>query len=493
MSPGVIVTTATRSAPAANQQAAAATYFAGGITERGPIDKAVRVTSLTEFEQNFGAWVSYGALHADIQTFFEEGGGAAYIGRVVGPSASKSSLTLVDRAGSPVSTLRIDAINPGSWGTGITVEVQNGSVTDTFTLIISYSGTGNLGTETYRNLTSPAAAVTALLNSSYVRGVNLASATSAPNNNPAVISATALSGGSDDRNNITSSVYATGLTLFSKDYGAGAVAIPGQPASAVGIALRNHAVANRRIALTAPAVGNSVAQTITDVATFTASIGTTGPEYMGFFYPWVKIPDSANPGATKTISPEGFVAAKRAIAHETYGPVRAPAGELGIADFVVDTEITLTTADSENLNAANVSPILPVKGTLRLYGWKSLSSDSANYELLGPRDLVNYIVVDLESASEQFVFETIDGLGRLFSNMQAVYTGRLDVLKTANQFFQKTINGTPDNGYRVDVDSVNTPATIAQNIAQAAVNVRPAGSAEYIKVMIAKVPIQGSV
>jgi hypothetical protein len=496
MSPGVSVTTATRSAPSSDQHASGSTYFAVGQTERGISTAARHISSLTEFEEFYGGRVSYGALWDSISTFFEEGGSSAYVARVVGASASVSTVTLVDRAGTPVPTLRIDALGPGAWATGVTVKVEAGDISGTFKITVSYAGTGTMGDEVYPNLPSVSAAVAALTKSAYVRGTDLASATVAPDNLPAIISATALAGGSDDRGSIDTARYTGALALFGKGFGTGAVAIPGQAASAVGTALRDHCVANRRIALTAPASGRSISQVIGDEVSLANAIGTNtgnGAEYVGFFYPWVKVPDGV--GGTRTISPEGFVAACRSRAHESSGPARPPAGDIGQAVYVVDTETALTEANVDTLNDANVSPIAVISNSLQLYGWKSLSTDSVNYELLTSRDLVNYVAYDIEATSRQFVFRIIDGNGNLFSDMQGSFTGRLELLRLADQFYEKVVDGTRvDPGYRVDTSTaVNTPASVAQNIAKAAISIRPAPSAELVLVTIAKVPVQGSV
>lgn len=495
---GVNVSTATRSAPSSDQLSTSSTYFVVGQTERGPINKALKVNSLSDYERLYGGGpaqgITYSAVHDDIQTHFEEGGVSAYVARTVGSSSTVSSLTLVDKAGSPVSTLRIDAYGPGAWGTGVTVTSAAGTTSGTYKLTIAYSGTGTQSPEVYDNLVTPADAVRQLANSAYVRAVDLGSATAAPNNQPAVSGPTALSGGTDDRGSITSSSYTTALSLFGANLGSGAVAIPGQAASAVGVGLAAHAVANNRIALTATAIAQTLNQAISAESSLFSSLSAGGTEYVGLFWPWIKIPDGS--GGTRTISPEGFVAAKRAEAHETTGPAQPPAASFGLAKFAVDTETAITSANVDSLNGAHVSPITVSNGAVQLYGWRSLSIDTANYALLSQRDVINTIAVDIDALMEEFVYRIIDGSGRLFSEMEGKAIGYLDGLRVADQLFEKVdASGNQiDPGYRVDTGpSVNTQYTIQQNIANLAVNVRPPGAAELIQVLIAKVPVTGSV
>lgn len=496
---GVQISTTTRSAPGTLQRVASSTYFVTGQTQRGPSNAAVKVTSLADYVRLYGDRVSYGSLYDDLQTFFEEGGTAAYVARTVGPSASVATATLVDRAETPVSTLRLDAYGPGDWAQDVTYAVADGTTDGTFKLTIVYSGVGAGAAEVYDNLVTPADAVTALLSSAYVRGTDLGSASDEPDNQPAVVSATALSGGSDDRGSITSTHYTNALDLFTEGLGTGFVAIPGQPASAIGVALGAHCEANNRIAVPSTAIGQSKSQAVSAAASFANGL-SSGYEFVGLAWPWIKIPDGS--GGTRTISPEGFIAAKRAQCHETFGPAQPPGAGFGAAGgstrvpFVLDTETALTKADIDDLNASKVSPIAVVNGTVELYGWRSLSTDAVNYTLLSSRDTMNYIAVGLNLLMEQFVFRTIDGKGQLFAEMANAAKGFLEPLRVARQLFEGTdANGNIiDPGYRVDTGpSVNTTITKQANEAHILVTVRPSPAAQLVVVQIAKVPVSGSV
>lgn len=491
--PGVQVTTATLSSPSTPLLSAAGTFFLAGLTERGPTDKALKVTGLADYERLYGARVTYGAVYDQVRTFFEEGGQAAYVARVVGPAASVSTVTLSDKAGSPVPTLRIDAYGAGAWGaSGLTVDVDSGTLSNTFKLTVAYTGTGAQTPEVYDNIATPAEAVRRLAGSSYVRAVDLGSATAAPNNQPANTSPTALTGGSDDRTNVVTGSYTAALDLFIDGFGAGAVAIPGQPASSVGTALTTHAVTHNRIALTATAAAQTMNQAITAASTLQAA-NTSGNEFTGLFWPWVKIPD--NLGGTYTISPEGYVAAVRARAQGQEGPARPPAGSIAVAGFVSDIETYTSAAQVDTLNGAYVSPITVRNNDIQLYGYRSLSTDDTNYHLLSSREVMNYIAVAANDALQSYVFKTIDGRGRLFSQMSGTLIGLLDPLSVADQLYGRYDDngGQIDPGYSVDTGpGVNTETTKANNIAKAVVRVRPAPAAELVQVQIIKVPVKGS-
>ncbi|GLW22925.1 hypothetical protein DI270_000520 [Microbispora triticiradicis] len=178
--PGVNIVTATRSGPGSNAQVVGARYFVVGLAERGPADRAVPVRSLAQFTDVFGDRVSYSYLYDDIRTHFEEGGVEAVVARVVGPAASVATVSLNDRAGSPLATLTVNAANPGAWGVRVQVTIRDGAATGTHDLLVYFDGRL---VESFLALGSPAAAVTATAQSAYIRVVNQGSTTTAPNNN----------------------------------------------------------------------------------------------------------------------------------------------------------------------------------------------------------------------------------------------------------------------------------------------------------------------
>lgn len=478
--PGVSVTTDTIATPGAPASVSFATLFVAGITERGPVDKPVLIQSMAEYVEKLGARVSYGALHDALTAFFGEGGGRAYVARVLGDNAVTATLTLVDRNGAPRNTLRIDAIEPGAWANGaaggLKIEVANGTVANTFTITVTHNGQT---VETFRNIRTPAEAVTKLASSKYVRATDLGSITAAPNNNPAVVAATSLATGADDRGGLAAADYiAAADDLFGKDLGVGAIAIPGQTAAAVAAGLIAHCQTNHRIALLAPASGQTVAE-VKDTAA--ALLGTDGAEYAGLFYPWVKIP--AGGSSTRTISPEGYVAGVRARANDAEGPWRAPAGAIAAARYIVDVESVMSSDDADDLDDANVSVIRVIGDAPRLYGWRSLSDDDDNWSMLTGRDVLNALVYEAEVALEEFVFETIDPKGSVFGRLAGVLTGIAEPMRAAGGLYAQS----GDKGYRVDVGpSVNTQESIAAGQIRGLLGVRVSPTGTIVDVVISK-------
>lgn len=476
--PGVNVRTATRSGPVNSSVPASGRYFIVGQFERGLVGVATRVASLAEVEVAFGSRVPYGSAYDSLRMFFEEGGVEAYVTRVVGPAATTGTITLNDGAGTPVAALKINAASPGAWSSAVTVAVTVGSNAGTFKLTV----VGPLDTETYDNLATSADAVSALVRSKYVRGVDMGAT-------PAPAAAVALSAGTDDRSSVTATMMTNALTVFGPEYGTGAVAVPGYPSSTVGAALMAHAKTYRRIALLAAAVGATDADYL---AAADSIIGSDG-EYGGIFGPWVRVPLGG--GATKLVSPEGYVAAARARAHADAGPWRAPAGELSIARFIVGVERELTRAQGDALDEGQVSAIRTIAGTTRLYGWRSLSSDSDNYALLTGRDVLNTVAYAAEAALEPYVFRTIDAKGQLLGLVASELIGILDPMRAAGGLYERIVDGEQvDPGYSVDVGpSINTDAVLSANKIAAVVALRVSPVGTLIDLTIVKAGLTATV
>lgn len=474
--PGVNVTTVTRSGPVATNTAPSGQVFMVGLAERGETTRSTLVRGLADFEAKFGGYVNYSHLRDNIATFFEEGGASAYVVRVVGPSATKGTLTLVDRTPvTPLSTIKLDAKNAGAWSSNLTFVVDSGGTTIT----VKLSGTT---VETFTG-TTVAAIVAAFADSEYVTATDLGSVTAAPGNLPAAGTFT-MSAGTDDRASVTASHYEAGLALFDISLGDGAVAIPGIGAT-VHAALKAHASDNRRIALLSEAETAST-------STLKSTAAGINSEFEGLFAPWVQISTTTG---TRYTSPEGYVAGVRNRAHIQAGPWRAPAGQISVARSVIGLKYDYTRAVGDDLNDNKVNAIRTVNSNIVLYGWRSLSDDTANYSLLTGRDVLNRVASEAEARLEQYVFRTIDGKGQLLSEVDSTLIGILEPMRAAGGLFERynAAGAIVDNGYLVETGpSVNSLDNLALNEVRARVSIRVSPSAALISVTIVKVGLLGA-
>jgi len=483
--PGVVVTTAVRTGPNATNVAPASTFFVAGISERGTTTTAKLVTSLAEFEALYGGYVASGTLHQQVQTFFEEGGARAYVGRVTGASATAGALTINDSTDS-YAALTLNAANTGSWSSNVKVTVTAGTGANKV-LKLYYNDeliftTGNIATA--------AAAATAINNSAAATIYVSATTNTASAALETLAVATPLSAGVTG-NTPTAAQLVTGLGLFEAAFGSGAVAIPGQFSTTVYDGLLAHAQTYSRIALLGFNPTATAAEAITAAADYA---DVEGAEYLGFYFPHITMTGAAQ--TSLTISPEGYVAAKRSIAHNTVGSWQAAAGILSRATFVTGLSSTVDKTVGDTLDEAGVNALRVIQGAVRVYGARSVSSDTANFRYITARDTLNYIVTQAEARLEDLVFSVIDGRRSVFGQVEARLIGLLEPLRTSGGLYEAyDVDGNQiDPGYSVEVtDALNPVTQLANGTVRAKVGVRVSSVADRIEVEVVKSNLTSSV
>jgi hypothetical protein len=481
MTIGVQVTTKLSSGPS-NTGTQSGRLHVAGLTEFGPVGKGVVVDSIAKFIAIFGDRTAYSSNMFDTaRMYFEEGGNELVVSRVVGGAATKGALTLKDSA--DVNTVKIEAADPGAHSTGFTVQVAtNGSTFD-----VTLRRDGQV-IATYPGLTSPADFVQKAATNPFVTVTSLGSATATPGDNPKTLAATALAAGSDDRAAVTTANVIAALDAGTGAEG-GAVAAPGYSVSQIGSLLLAHAAATGKIALLALPATATPAEAETAAASLAAD---PNGAYGGIFYPHLIIPDG---GATRTISPEGYVAAVRARAHRDVGFWQAPAGDRARTRWVLGTSTTIDTDLNDTLADAMVNGIVTTGAKTRLYGWSSLAADREGLGLLTARDALNNLTLSVKTVLEPFVFDVNDSKGHLRSYIESAVVGVLDPIAKRNGFYALTVDGQDvDPGYRVSVDTSLNPITLqAENKVVVAISVRLSPIAQLIQVEIIKVPLAGTV
>jgi hypothetical protein len=478
--PGVIVQTSTRSGPATPMRSPSGQFFCVGLAERGATDAPILMRDMADVEALLGTRQAYSAMYDQLKTFFAEGGLQAYAARVVGPAATKGTLSINDRDAAPSPTIKFDAASAGAWSANLTVEVLNGSAADSYRIVIRLDGDV---VEDITNLKTVAEAVVKFKDSFYVKVSDLASdAVNEADRIPAVTAETALSAGADDRASVVDTHYIAAMEQFKRDLGDGCVAIPGQTGTTIWEAMIEHCEQNNRLAILA-AASNESAGSLKSLA------ATVDSEFAGLFAPWVGISDGA--GGQRFISPEGAVAGRRAVAHDQVGAWRAPAGLLGKMSSVISVQQMFTADEANELDVSKVSVIRTIKGGVRLYGWRSLSSNTADYGYLTNRDVLNTLVVQAEEALEDYVFAPVDRKGQLLSAINAELVGLVEPMRAAGGLYENidpVSNELIDPGYKVETgSSVNTPQTLANNEVRARLFVRVSPTGGLVTLTIVKV------
>lgn len=98
-----------------------------GSAQKGPIDRADLVTSITQFQEKYGSFFQGSFLEPAVRAFFNEGGTRCFISRVIGLGAAEADTALANSEGSPA--LDVNAISPGAWGNDLSLVTERWRVT----------------------------------------------------------------------------------------------------------------------------------------------------------------------------------------------------------------------------------------------------------------------------------------------------------------------------------------------------------------------------
>jgi hypothetical protein len=450
-------------------------WLVTGLSDSGPMEPTL-IQSISDFTRIFGPRVTYSILYDALDTYFREGGANAYVSRVVGPGSATASANLLDSGGAV--SLIASALGPGASGNNIKVGVRDGSSTGTYVLFVQ--DVSNTEVETSPDLLSQAAAVIWAQNSYYVRVTVGPSALI-----PVAAAATALTGGNDDRNNITDQEWADALDRLAPDLGPGQVSAPGRTTDVGHQQLVDHAGANKRVALLdAPDTG-----TTTTLLASAEGARTGYQRFSAMFWPWLVVPGIVL-GSLRVVPPSAFIAGLLARNDSSgLGADQAAAGDSGVSLFIADlTQSPLTDSDRGAMNQGGIDVIRFLYGTFRNYGWRSLANPNAEPQWInfGNARLYMSIAANAMNIAEGFMFSKIDGQGHTISAFNGALSGLLQTYYNNGDLY----GASATDAFFVDTGpQVNTPTTIANHELHAVLNVRMSEFAEMVQIEIYKKPI----
>lgn len=447
-------------------------FFVVGLSEKGTTTPRL-VRSMSDFTRYYGDRVSYGTLYDYLDAYFREGGSRAYVGRVLGDVPVQATVTLDDDAAA--DTLTVRANSPGEWGNNLDVLVLAGVVDVNARRIRIQEDDGTVLE------TSPEFATKAEMlewaDSAYVELVDAG----VSEDLPAIVGATDLTGGDDDRDTVDAASYVAALATFSKSLGPGQVAVPGSVDATVQAALLAHASERNRVALLdAPDSDN--AATLTAAAL--ALRADPNARYGGMFGPRAYIA-GVTPSTRREIPWTVIQAAMIARNGRSNNPA---AGELGEARTVLDVKHTYTDDERDDLNDAGVNPAIPMYGQFRTYGYRSLADPNTLpgwVQFNGVRTIMG-IKHEADIIGERHIFKNIDGKGFELGAFGGELTAMLADFYESNALYGQF----PQDAFFVDTGSqVNTPETIMAGELRANILVRVSPFAEYVNIEIVKAPL----
>jgi hypothetical protein len=133
---------------------------------------------------------------------------------------------------------------------------------------------------------------------------------------------------------------------------------------------------------------------------------------------------------------------------------------------------------------------------VRVYGFRSLSSDEDNFRFLNSREMLNFVVVQAEEVLEDLVFSPIDGRNALFTQVKGRLTGLLEPIRIAGGLYEAfdATGKRIDYGYSVVVsDAINPVSQLAGGLVRARVGVRVSSIGDQIQVDVTKSNLTASV
>ncbi len=439
MTARVDVTTEVVASPRPQLSTLSGQAFVLGQTQRGPVNTAVRVTGLADYQETFGDRAGGTGTYDTLEMAFKEGLAQAWVGRLAGPAAAPASKA--------VGALTVTATSPGAWGNSITAGWTNA------TKVLTVNG-----------IPYPGADLATLQASLKIGGAPVTVTGTLPT---ADVAAAALTAGTDDAAN---AVIADRLALFGADLGDGAVTIVGRSASLIGAALATHCQATGRQGIIPAVSGSSLAQALVEL------VGVTDPS-LNLVWPDPTVTGRTYPAA-------GYALGVRARAHATGNPLASPiSARLGTARFATGVLTDITDDAWRTANAAGLSVIRTINGQVRQFGWRSVAAPGGVLTMQGAnyRDLICRVRVGCQRIADDTVGEIADGRGLQLQIFASRLTAFMQSLTDAGALFAKDGH----QGYVVDIGpGVNPVSQLAAGRVKARVGFLAAGTMEFFSITV---------
>jgi phage tail sheath protein FI len=458
-------------APPAGSTNATTNWFVVGITEQGPVTPTL-VGSLSDFQQMFGARVSYGTLSDAVEHYFRELGAVVLVSRVVGPAAKSSSLMLKDATAA--DTVNVVALGPGATGDSIQVTVANGPTGG-----IIMTMTDGVTLEVTPEFHQKFELYNWMIFSKLVSFEDQAGSTELP----AAVAATPMTGGDDDRAHITTADWEAALAKFDSSYGPGQVSAPGMTADDIHLAVEDHCTTFERSGvLDAPDTADVAA-----LMTMANAIRSEG-DHAAVFAPWIVLPGTSQ-GGQRVVPPCALIAGLIARNDPIIGPNSPSAGGNGISLYASGVTQQWSDADRQTLNDAGINVVRAMFGgrQVRVYGWRALvDAQHPNWLSFGNVRLRMALANEGNNVLEGYMFDQLDGGGALFNDLAGTLAGMLIPFWQSGQLFGRTAG----EAFKINVGpQVNTPTTIANRELHAVISYRDSPFVEYAELVLVKNPI----
>ena len=455
-----------------------------GWAGRGPIDGAVRLTSFSDYERQYGGLDTRSLLGYAVQQFYNNGGSDAYVLRI--PPGDEVA------AASAIGTLAITASSPGAWAHDHRVQLTARADDATrFRLDVLFHPSKDAVVESFQNLSMTPGDprfVETVING--VSAFITVKAGSVATPGDATVDLDATTAGSDGT--VQDASVAAFRTALLARFGLGTitdridlfnmVCVPGLVEPTTIGTLQQHCHERRAFMIV------DGPENLTVSGAPAALTGLTGADALNsaFFFPWVKSPDPLQQGALRNFPPCGFVAGVFARTDSSRGVWKAPAGSEASITGAAGLATTMSDAENGQLNPRGINCLrtLPVYGTV-VWGARTLFGDNdraSEWKYVPVRRMALFLEETLYRSTQWVVFEPNDE--PLWAQI------RLNIgAFMQNLFRQGAFQGkSPREAYFVKCDSSTTTQTdINMGIVNIVVGFAPLKPAEFVVVKLQQI------
>lgn len=516
--PGVYVNETPEGLHAISGVATSNTAFVG-VFERGPLNKATRVTSFSEFERVFGGVFAPSEASYAVWHYFLNGGSVAFIVRVAAGAHAAATVNLPTTRTDGTGIMTVDAASDGSWGNTLRIGIAHGGAgSTTFDMIVrEYQDSKIIREDAFINLsivkghTRYAATVidaeSELITIPHT-GSDLPTQT-VIDGTPATAldtllkapadALTPLDGGNDGtlpgntdawRDAVWATIggdEATGSGIFALDAITpdmfSLMVLPdlsvlnhARMAKAATVYQAAHAYCLRNFAFLIVDIPDGT--TCANVHNWTTALGGAVRRNAALYYPKVTGPDPTNPAQPRIMPTSGIAAGIYARTDTNHGVWKAPAGTAANITGGRPVEI-LTDHQQGPLNVAGINALrtFPAYNSV-IWGARTLDGADAlasEWRYISVRRLALFIENSLSRGLQWLVFEPNDE--PLWANVRLTVGAFMDQLHRQGAFHGVSA----DDAYFVKCDNeTTTQADINLGILNIVVGFAPVRPAEFV-------------
>jgi phage tail sheath protein FI len=499
LSPGVYVEEVDRGTKPIEGVGTACAAFVG-FAEQGPVNQPTFIPNFTEFVNTFGGFVKGGYLAQSVYGYFQNGGGRCYVTRLPGgeeEAAEPKAVAALPSAAKPsIESLTVTALEAGSEGAGISIEVVKPSGEDAsedqFNLIVRRGSTEEVFEKLSFSKARGARNVVDVVNkqSKLIRVAEKVSELSMAEKTPSPgkyslavaeakstalvpVSSDVIVGDAAERSGLSGFEVAEDVTMLCVPdlmalYQAGAISMEG--VKAVQLAMIAHCENMKdRFALIDCPPGLSPQK----MKEWRMDVAGYDTKYGALYYPWLRTANPAGNGDSILIPPSGYMAGIYARSDNERGVHKAPANE--VVRGAMGVEIQITKSEQDILNPIGVNCIRTFSGRgIRVWGARTLSSD-ASWRYINVRRLFNFVEKSIERGTQWIVFEPNDSdlWARIRRDITAFLT---NVWRTGALF-----GATPTQAFYVKCDEETNPPSV-RDLGQVIIEIglAPVKPAEFV-------------